>query len=362
VTRAPLACLAIACAVVGCGVGCGGDDDETLTQNDATPAEDTARVDTAVESALFDVGPSPTPFLSGLAGPAPLARDGDGLWFATEKIGAIWKVPITGGTPAKVVDAPCRGIFSIALDAENVFFSCSSGLMRAPRSGGAPVMMAPLFGTRIAVVGRLVYATNFPGGSVVSIPVDATFTPLEAGAPFEPTMVARGIPGPTTILAHEGDLYVVGHGTSGDDAFGPIKADGNIVRVTIASGAIDVLAKDLRAPQGIAVVGDDLFFTTVDAVMRMPKNGGAAPLPIVEGEAVPCAVASDGRDVFWLTKGSTRDAIGALSKLPAGATTPVRLAENLLIPFAIVVDTENVYWTTRGFPYQHNGTVGKLPK
>jgi hypothetical protein len=68
----------------------------------------------------------------------------------------------------------------------------------------------------------------------------------------------------------------------------------------------EVIAGGLADPQGLALDGELVYWTTTDGVVRRaPKSGGAAEI-VADGQDSPGAVAVDAMEVYWANEASGR--------------------------------------------------------
>lgn len=99
--------------------------------------------------------------------------------------------------------------------------------------------------------------------------------------------------------------------------------DGVIFRQSKSGGAIEILAKDLRAPQGPSVYGEHFYFVqyAVDTIERIPVGGGAREvLASGPSEHFPRATVADCYDVFY-SIGNYGDAVRRFSLVDRGIET-----------------------------------------
>lgn len=176
-----------------------------------------------------------------------------------------------------------------------------------------------------------------------------------------------------------------------------------------ASPSVDVLVSHLGEPEGIAVFGDQLFWTDFESssIFSAPLSG-VGPGPIATGN-YPYRIVADGRYVYWTNEGTAGmtppdgsvaryDAInpgpaalqtlataedtpraialeldgtglatavywanfaahGQLVRLDLATSTTVVLVSDLAYPNGIAVDDATVYWSNRG-----DGTIQSLPR
>lgn len=236
--------------------------------------------------------------------PEGVVADAAWVYFTNAAMtGTVSKVPIGGGT-ATPLSSPAQGGSGpqgIALDAGNVYWTENGTVMKASKSGGAPVTIASGQGNplAIAVDANNVYWTNYSGGEVMQ-------AALGGGTPI----------------------------------------------------ALATMGK--AQPSFLALDATTVYFTTAEinngAVMKVPKGGGAlTKLAPEAGQNLGKAqgIAVDASGVYWADEG-----YGVIYRLSPGSTTPVALVTGLLKPHAVVLDAAHVYFTCA----YGGGSVNRIPK
>lgn len=233
---------------------------------------------------------------SGQAHPNHIALDANNVYWTDGGAGTVMKVLLGGGAPTTLASGQTIPT-GIAVDATNVYWannSDPSAVMKMPLGGGA--------------------ITGYASGqqsSIWNIAVDAT------------------------------SVYMVGHGSI-------------VTKVPLAGGDPITLAPyEFSKASGINNVTVDathVYWTTDDAVMKVPVDGGA-PIVLASGQHIPGGIAVDTANVYWTNGWS----VGDVMKIPLDGGTPTSLASGQIAPGKIAVDATSVYWTT-------NDSVKKAPK
>ena len=116
----------------------------------------------------------------------------------------------------------------------------------------------------------------------------------------EPRLVAHTEEGaiPMSAVHADGAIFMT--------TFGPDAPRGDILRVELGDGRIEVMARGEFRPSGIAVDGEQIYWTVhntdaerVDGMVRsLPRNGGT-PSTIARDQRGPWAIATRPGRVYW---------------------------------------------------------------
>ncbi|HQP37874.1 MAG TPA: hypothetical protein PLI95_21980, partial [Polyangiaceae bacterium] len=184
----------------------------------------------------------------------------------------------------------------IALDADNVYWSSSTGVHRVAKSGGAPTVLAAAGEPRgIALDATHIYWTDASSFSVMSMS-------LSGG---EAIALATGQEHPWRVATDGVHVYWTDHGA--------------VRRVPVAGGDVVDIATLLPDPAGIVVDATHAYFTdaTLGTVNRVPLAGGIV-MQLASWQSSPMWLAVDATSVYF----ATNTANGAVKKVPvAGGST-----------------------------------------
>ncbi len=207
-------------------------------------------------------GGAPVDLATGIT-PSNIAVDGDTIWFDG------FRMPKDGSKPP--APSGVKGAIAFAFDAENVYFTAGKGsaqpvkpdgkngrLLRMPKSGGAPVVLA-------------------------------------TGLPDEPAG-----------LAVDGTHVYVAAVAWGSDAS---EKAGVIARVPKAGGELAVLATDVPMPRAAWLSGDHVYVRSgrpgrPGSILRVAKSGGSTE-PVVEDGTLAHAT-MDATSIYYSNDGTFR--------------------------------------------------------
>jgi hypothetical protein len=227
---------------------------------------------------------------------------------AGDRRGAIMRVSTDGGEPSELahIDGEITGL---ALDAAAVYFSTWSAVLRAPKTGGAPVQLAS---TQWAFA----------------------------------------------LVADQQDVYVADY-----------RAE-TILRIPKTNGAVEMLADHQAGPRSLAADDTYLYWVTyAKHLMRLRKAGGTPEL-LFDGagvyDACTSSVAVETSYLYLTTCCDAGSYAGELIRLPRGGGTPVVLAKGIYKPCNPVTDDTSVYWSTTTSATAHTllpgGAILKIDK
>jgi hypothetical protein len=174
--------------------------------------------------------------------------------------------PGTGGSFVLAKETGCPAF--VALDADNVYFATTGGLLdRVPKAGGkvqnlTTGLHAP---STIAIDGPNVIVAQ--QGSIVTVP--------KAGGGSVP--IASGLGLVPTFVFDQTDIYFVDYGK-----------DSTIARVAKGGGVIDRLVTVPGWVQRLAIDESSIYFVSSHELVRLPKHSGMrqAVGATIEGDAL----------------------------------------------------------------------------
>jgi hypothetical protein len=155
-------------------------------------------------------------------------------------------------------------------------------------------------------------------------------------------------------LATDGtNIYWASWGTY--DAQGNSNNDGTIQMGSVNGGTPTTLAKNLSAPACMVVDANNVYWTNLGkmggnnlpalntgAVMQVPIGGGQV-VTLASQESVPVGIALRGNDVYWTEYGL--GSLGLVLTAPKGGGAVVPLVANLRNPYSLVLQGDTMYWS-----------------
>jgi hypothetical protein len=265
-----------------------------------------------------------------------IAVNGTNVYWATydgANSGAIWKVPLGGGTPTKLVTTANQQQ-AVAADATNVYWSGDKGLSKMPQDGGTPtVLAAGGGGSALALDATNVYYTNYDGtGNTIRK------VPIEGGTP----VVIASFVNPTAIAVDATNVYILNDVTDSTDstAVDPLEVapltGGPLVPVAQGWPWVAPIGGGLT--RNLAVGMNSVFWADVGHVGTLPL-GGDQTWSVVPDNGEPLGLAMDETSVFW-----TDVASGEIKRMPLDGCPVSTFVSGELDPGAIAVDATSVYW------------------
>lgn len=161
----------------------------------------------------------------------------------------VYRVPITGGTPALLSQAGDDPI-AVEVDATDAFYVTTIGktLMRAPLAGGTPTPLA----TALLAPRDLVLV----GSNVIYADVNVILSMPKAG-------------GSSDKIA---DALVDRMATDGSAVYWVSNVEKRVASVPVTGGAIHVYAKDEGSPDGVAVDDTHVYWINDGGLYRAAKS------------------------------------------------------------------------------------------
>jgi hypothetical protein len=307
----------------------------------------------------------PVTVACGQGAPARIGVDEDNVYWAVQRKDAIvLKAPLAGGATVPLVfdDVPAVGL---AVGVRFIFYTqpAAGRVMRVPKVGGAPVVLATKLDTPLFLAIDLdadIPALYWTGGTND----DGYVMRLALLEGATPTVLIDGQPRPRAIAVRDGFVYWTDF------------SDGSLRRVAVAEpppaadpvdagpsdgGAPDAgvrvatrLASGLRGPSDLALAGGFAYLPDQSGrLARVPLEGGALEtFAAVDG--VPFGVATNGLALYWTTLGSEG---GIFRKRLAGEGPVDTLVEAEPDPHFLAVGKVSVFWGAWGL-----GAVRKIAR
>jgi hypothetical protein len=212
------------------------------------------------------------------------------------------------------------GMYSLAIDSQNVYWASGTAVASAPLAGGTPTTLATNQDSSqgVAVDANNVYWTTYLGGTVMSVPIGGG----------NPTTLASNWLEATAIAVDATDVYWADY--LGATAMVPI------------GGGSPSAVSGVHGAQSLAVDSTNLYWSG-GVVAAVPLGGGSATTLFSCGRQ---GLALDATTVYFGC---------GVSSVNKDGTGFVYLSNGL--PWAIAVDSTSVYWTD-----QNIGSVFKIDK
>lgn len=240
--------------------------------------------------------------------PQPIAVSTSRVYWADDLTFRLLSIPLGGGTVTTIsstsADGSAGGASGIAVDALNVYWTGTDTVNQAPAAGGAVSTLASLQDgpTAIAVDATNVYWTTASTIATIGL-AGGTSTTLASGQSF-----------PMGIAVDSASVYWINAGTSIND-----NTDGSVVRVALGGGAVQTLASGQNHPMGVTIDDTNVYWTTMDAVMKIPLDGGT-PQTLVSGMG-PVGIVLDATSVYFANDLYS----GSGGEEPSGVGTIIKL-------------------------------------
>jgi len=232
--------------------------------------------------------------------PGGIAVDAQSVfWSEFGEFGTIWRLDkedIGEGVPPTALVGDQATSANMAEDGVAVFWTTPGTIKMIDKSGGERVLLADGQGTPFGLVAELgeVYWANSSTGEIMGYDLKDP----DSGA----RQLASGSIQPLGLAADYANLYWADYQGSPDGGTPSVM---KIAKVNMTEPV--VLADDQLGPAGVAVSGNDLFWTNNvgGTVMRMPKLGGT-PVEIAGDQSAPSGIATDADAVYWVNRDDGR--------------------------------------------------------
>jgi hypothetical protein len=187
----------------------------------------------------------------------------------------------------------------MAVDATSVYWSTDATVMKAsvPQGTIATVLANRSGVSSIALHGGEVYLTTSDGGEVMTVSVSGG----------QPSMLATGQYGATSIAVSATSVYWLHHGGAADMGWG-----GSIMSVPVTGGTPATFASDVYSPGGVVADDAGVYWTAGQQLMEAPPGGGTATT-IALGDGLG-AIAVDANNVYWTQSSGLDYAVMAAPK------------------------------------------------
>ena len=281
--------------------------------------------------------------------PEILVRDNDIRALAVDDAALYWTSCDVRGSSSAVMQMPKQGSGTdavqkisattscandLAIDADNVYWIDSIGVMKIGRSGGTPIVLS--------------MAQFHPRNLVLD----------ESKAYWiADTYIVRiaKTGGASAVLSANEDPGVLA--VDATNIYWSLNS-GSIVRMEKASGAQFTIATIPAIVSSLAVDATNLYWANIgESVMRVAKSGGVAvtksqtePQTMAFAQEGLNGLAADDTNVYWATCRYEKEKYnrGAVMKAPKTGGDAIALATDQSCPGNLVLDANNVYWVNQG--------------
>jgi hypothetical protein len=229
--------------------------------------------------------------------------------------GTIWKMPLDGGMPMRLVTSMQVDAQAIALDASHVYAVANgdentASVIKVAKTGGEPITLAALSGmgpTSIAVDATHVYWAN--GNN--NVDKEVLKVPLEGG---EPVTLATGSSNVYAIAIDAAHVYWAEHDTVAS-GFG-VAIESAVRKVPLDGGSVITLATGAQQPMSLSIDSVSAYWTSASNSLTHSATPGTDGLvqavPLAGGDALmlgplqdePTGIGSNGTTVCWATTGN----------------------------------------------------------
>lgn len=298
-------------------------------------------------TAVCQAGKCNASLYENLVTPYAIAVDDTYLYFTEPNAGQVMRATLASGAPEAIASGQTTPA-NIALAGGNVvwvnagtpssdgeFLDCS---IVALSNGNLTTLAAGQSNVDSLVIdANYAYWSNagtlskkFADGAIMRVG-------LTAGGTVERLVSGRVHPRGVTLDANS--IYWAEQGTG---FWGDPKLDGNVMKLTLGEAIPVALVANVQAPLAVAVDANNVYYSTVGGVYKVPLVGGE-PTVLATGQSQPVNVAVDATNVYW-----TNEYDGSLMRVPVdGGKAPVALARGQSYGVGLALDATNVYWITQ---------------
>ncbi len=257
-------------------------------------------------------------------------------------------------------EASAGGTTEIIVDDQNVYWINSVAtpntytLFKVPISGGTPASLATTTAeiTGLAADATSIYWEETPSDAFVNSSSVIKRIPIAGGTP---TVLISG------LRVMRGGLVL--QGTELFFADTDFSTAHRLMKASTSGGAVAALASLTAVPKAIAADGTNIYWVDASSVNSIPVGGGSITVR-ANGIYATADIAVDGSSIVWTeTECCAVRQNGSVKKVPIGGGAISTLITGLDNPGALTADASDVYWTEGG-PYgliEGYGRVAKIP-